>query len=142
MTMIQPRIDVSPSTLGDYAERVLNFNVNSLRKSQKRTQKSLIEPMGVTSEGAVSQRLNGLTHWSLVSAVNVAHSLGTTLDSLLDDTKMKEEIAKQADLLRVQLEQMNHMSSVNTELTKNPRRHAVGNDGELLRLGLNQRPSD
>ena len=81
-----------PDTLGEYTERVLNYNVDARRKQLKRTQKSLMQPMGVTSEGAVSQRLKGITHWSLISAVNVAQSLDTSIEKLLDDSAMKMEI--------------------------------------------------
>ena len=63
------RYQTPPDTLGEYTERVLNYNVDARRKQLKRTQKSLMQPMGVTSEGAVSQRLKGITHWSLISAV-------------------------------------------------------------------------
>lgn len=72
-----------PDTLGEYTERVLNYNVDARRKQLKRTQKSLMQPMGVTSEGAVSQRLKGITHWSLISAVNVAQSLDTSIENYL-----------------------------------------------------------
>ena len=126
-----------PDTLGEYTERVLNYNVDARRKQLKRTQKSLMQPMGVTSEGAVSQRLKGITHWSLISAVNVAQSLDTSIEKLLDDSAMKMEIERQAVALRVQLDQINQMTG---------NKKATGDtpvaSGELLRLGLNQRPSD
>ena len=96
-----------------------------------------MQPMGVTSEGAVSQRLKGITHWSLISAVNVAQSLDTSIEKLLDDSAMKMEIERQAVALRVQLDQINQMTG---------NKKATGDtpvaSGELLRLGLNQRPSD
>ena len=124
-----------PDTLGEYTERVLNYNVDARRKQLKRTQKSLMQPMGVTSEGAVSQRLKGITHWSLISAVNVAQSLDTSIEKLLDDSAMKMEIERQAVALRVQLDQINQMTG---------NKKATGDtpvaSGELLRLGLNQRP--
>lgn len=126
-----------PDTLGEYTERVLNYNVDARRKQLKRTQKSLMQPMGVTSEGAVSQRLKGITHWSLISAVNVAQSLDTSIEKLLDDSAMKMEIERQAVALRVQLDQINQMTG---------NKKATGDtpvaSGELLRLGLNQRPSE
>ena len=126
-----------PDTLGEYTERVLNYNVDARRKQLKRTQKSLMQPMGVTSEGAVSQRLKGITHWSLISAVNVAQSLDISIEKLLDDSAMKMEIERQAVALRVQLDQINQMTG---------NKKATGDtpvaSGELLRLGLNQRPSD
>ena len=99
------------SSLGEYTEMVLNYNVDKRRRTLKRTQKSLMEPMGVGTEGAVSQRLSGTTHWTLISAVNVAQSLNTTLEALLDDTALKEEIEQQAALLRLQLERINRISN-------------------------------
>ena len=126
-----------PDTLGEYTERVLNYNVDARRKQLKRTQKSLMQPMGVTSEGAVSQRLKGITHWSLISAVNVAQSLDTSIEKLLDDSAMKMEIERQAAALRVQLDQINQMTG-----NKNATGDTPVASGELLRLGLNQRPSD
>ena len=110
---------------------------NVRRKQLKRTQKSLMQPMGVTSEGAVSQRLKGITHWSLISAVNVAQSLDTSIEKLLDDSAMKMEIERQAVALRVQLDQINQMTG-----NKNATGDTPVASGELLRLGLNQRPSD
>ena len=89
-----------PDTLGEYTERVLNYNVDARRKQLKRTQKSLMQPMGVTSEGAVSQRLKGITHWSLISAVNVAQSLDTSIEKLLDDSAMKMEIERRRGMGR------------------------------------------
>lgn len=98
------------SSLGEYTERVLNYNVDKRRRALKKTQKELMEPMGVSSEGAVSQRLRGTTHWTLISAVNVAQALNATIEELLDDAALKKEIEQQAELLRLQLEQINMLS--------------------------------
>lgn len=74
---------------------------------------------------------------SLISAVNVAQSLDTSIEKLLDDSAMKMEIERQAVALRVQLDQINQMTG-----NKNATGDTPVASGELLRLGLNQRPSD
>lgn len=74
---------------------------------------------------------------SLISAVNVAQSLDTSIEKLLDDSAMKMEIERQAVALRVQLDQINQMTG-----NKNATGDTPVAPGELLRLGLNQRPSD
>ena len=50
---------------------------------------------------------------------------------------MKMEIERQAVALRVQLDQINQMTG-----NKNATGDTPVTSGELLRLGLNQRPSD
>lgn len=74
---------------------------------------------------------------SLISAVNVAQSLNTSIEKLLDDSAMKMEIERQAVALRVQLDQINQMTGNKKATGDTPMA-----SGELLRLGLNQRPSD
>lgn len=54
-----------PDTLGEYTERVLNYNVDARRKQLKRTQKSLMQPMGgYKRRGCISTTQR---HYSLVS---------------------------------------------------------------------------
>lgn len=90
-------VEKTPSfNMGEYAEMVLNHNLRALCGKGKRfSQKSLMTPMGVRSEGAVSQRLNGTTHWTLISAINVARAVGKSLEELLDDSAMLRDIENQ-----------------------------------------------
>lgn len=93
--------------MSEYTERVLNYNIDARRRQLKRTQKSLVQPTGVTDEGAVSQRLRGITYWFLTSAVSVIQSLDTSIEKLLDSSVMRTEVERQAVALRVQLDQTN-----------------------------------
>lgn len=107
-----------------YLESVVSWNVKMLLNAQGLSQTALGAAMGI-SRSAMSKKLSGSAAWSLSDLVHAADFLHTSPEELLDGRLMQQFGA-----------------AVNEKLTKNPRRHAVGNDGELLRLGLNQRPSD
>lgn len=83
--------------------------------------------------GCISTTQRHYSLWSLISAVNVAQSLDTSIEKLLDDSAMKMEIERQAVALRVQLDQINQMTG-----NKNATGDTPVASGELLRLGLNQ----
>ncbi|WP_081895643.1 helix-turn-helix domain-containing protein [Bifidobacterium cuniculi] len=106
----------------DLTEAVIAWNIRMQLTAQGLTQKTLAEGMGLR-QPTLTNKLNGRIAWSIADLVRAAACLNTSPEKLLDPNLMQQ-------------------LGVNTELTKNPRRHAVGNDGELLRLGLNQRPSD
>lgn len=107
-----------------YLESVVSWNVKMLLNAQGLSQSALGAAMGI-SRSAMSKKLSGIAAWSLSDLVYAADFLHTSPEELMDGTLMQQFGA-----------------AVNEKLTKNPQRHAVGNGGELLRLGLNQRPSD
>lgn len=114
-----------PATQNDRdINEAISFNVKTLLGLYGYSQTELAQALGI-KRAAMSLKLTGRTNWSAADLAKTATFLDTTADALLSGNLMGR-------LSEV----------VNTELTKNPRRHAVGNDGELLRLGLNQRPSD
>lgn len=90
--------------------------------AQGLTQKSLAEGMGLR-QPTLTNKLNGRIAWSIADLVKAATYLGVTPESLLDSSLMQQ-------------------LGVNTELTKIPTATRRGDDPKLLRLGLNQRPSD
>lgn len=106
----------------DLTEAVIAWNIKMQLTAQGLTQKALAEGMGLR-QPTLTNKLNGRIAWSIADLVKAAAYLNTSPEKLLDAGLMQQ-------------------LGVNTEFTKNPQRHAVGNDDKLLRLGLNQRPSD
>lgn len=130
MTATQVKTQVDAEGAARFVD-IVRYNIRRYMRLTGKLQKDLASAMGI-SRPAVTLILNGTTKPKLDQIFLAASALGITVNDLIDDTYYLQDEAF--------IKQMHN--SVNTELTKNPRRHAVGNDGELLRLGLNQRPSD
>lgn len=106
----------------EYAEAVVSWNIRMLLTAHGLSQTALGDALGI-NRSSMSKKLSGGTAWSLADIVKASRFLHSSPNELMDDSLMRN-------------------IGVNAELTKNPQRHAVGNDDKLLRLGLNQRPSD
>lgn len=106
----------------EYAETVVSWNVRMLLTAHGLSQTSLGDALGI-NRSSMSKKLSGGTAWSLADIIKASKFLHSSPNELMDDTLMKS-------------------MGVNTELTKIPTATRRGDDGELLRLGLNQRPSD
>lgn len=118
------RTIVKPDQDADYMERVVSWNIRMLLDAQHLSQTSLGEALGV-QRAAISKKISGSAAWSLADLVKAAKHLHTTPEALMDDNLMRE-----------------FGNAINKKLTKIPTATRREDDGELLRLGLNQRPSD
>ncbi len=107
-----------------YLESVVSWNVKTLLNAQGLSQTALGSAMGI-SRSAMSKKLSGSAAWSLADLVHAADFLHTSPEELLDSTLMRQ-----------------FGFAVNEKLTKIPTATRREDDSELLRLGLNQRPSD
>ncbi|NEG89809.1 hypothetical protein GFD25_07410 [Bifidobacterium aerophilum] len=102
-----------------YAESVISRNVKLLLAAQGKSQSSLATAMGIRG-ATMTNKIKGRIAWSVADLVRAADFLGTSANALMDDTMLK------------QLQGMgNKKASENSEASN-----------KLLRLGLNQRPSD
>ena len=86
MTAIMPK--VSAETDAKYVEQVISFNVRMLLTALNRTQADLAKALGVT-RSAMSIKLAGKSTWSVPDVVNTANYLGTSMESLIDDSLMR-----------------------------------------------------
>ena len=100
-------------------ESVIIFNVKMLLTARGYSQSALAEAMGI-GRSAMSLKMSGKTGWSVVDLVNAARFLNAGVEQLLDSTLMQQMGVK-------------HTEKASTE---------VEASNKLLRLGLNQRPSD
>ncbi|WP_301271019.1 helix-turn-helix transcriptional regulator [Bifidobacterium pseudolongum] len=129
VTQVKPQIDV------DGAARFLDivrYNIRRYMRLTGKLQKDLAHAMGI-SRPAVTLILNGTTKPKLDQIYLAASALGVTVNDLIDDTYYVQD--------ETFIKQM-HDSVFNTELTKIPTATRREDDSKLLRLGLNQRPSD
>ena len=99
-------------------EATIAFNVKLLLAARGYSQSALAEAMGI-GRSAMSLKMSGKTGWSVVDLVNASRFLETSTEQLLDDSLMHAMGAKTT-------------KATSEEMASN----------ELLRLGLNQRPSD
>ena len=103
-----------------YAEGTVSWNIKMMLMTQGKSQTALADALGV-QRAAISKKIRGSVSWSLADLVRAADFLDTDISTLLDDSLMK------------QLQGMgNRKATGDTPMASN----------ELLRLGLNQRPSD
>ncbi|MBS5400350.1 XRE family transcriptional regulator [Bifidobacterium pullorum subsp. gallinarum] len=116
MTSVASNVKVEADP--DYVERVISFNVKILLTAKRLTQTDLAKALGVT-RSAASYKLSGKSVWSVPDLVRTANFLGTSSEALLDDSLMRR--------MGVGMKEADSEESAS--------------DG-LLRLGLNQRPSD
>ena len=117
--------DSVASRRGQYLSRephksVQMQNIKMMLMTQGKSQTALADALGV-QRAAISKKIRGSVSWSLADLVRAADFLDTDISTLLDDSLMK------------QLQGMgNRKATGDTPMAS----------GELLRLGLNQRPSD
>lgn len=101
-----------------YMEKVISWNVKVLLSAYGYSQTALAEALGI-QRSAMSKKLKGLAAWSVADMVHAADFLKTKPESLMDDSLMCRMMGD----------------------TKKADSEEPASDG-LLRLGLNQRPSD
>ena len=101
-----------------YMEKVISWNVKVLLSAYGYSQTALAEALGI-QRSAMSKKLKGLAAWSVADMVHAADFLKTKPESLMDDSLM-----------------CRMMGDTKKAVSEEP-----ASDG-LLRLGLNQRPSD
>ena len=101
-----------------YMEKVISWNVKVLLSAYGYSQTALAEALGI-QRSAMSKKLKGLAAWSVADMVHAADFLKTKPESLMDDSLM--------------CRMMGDRKKAGSE--------EPASDG-LLRLGLNQRPSD
>ena len=101
-----------------YMEKVISWNVKVLLSAYGYSQTALAEALGI-QRSAMSKKLKGLAAWSVADMVHAADFLKTKPKSLMDDSLMRRMVGD----------------------TRKADSEESASDG-LLRLGLNQRPSD
>ena len=121
---------VSPTTTTTRQERmeeVVRYNIRRYMRLAGKSQADIATLWGVT-RGAVSQRLNGYSVLKFTEVALAAAELGVSISDLMDDKYLlqDEDFTSRLD------EADNKEATGNTPMASN----------ELLRLGLNQRPSD
>ena len=99
-------------------ESVIIFNIKMLLTARGYSQSSLAEAMGI-GRSAMSLKMSGKTGWSVIDLVNASRFLNAGVEQLLDSSLMRQMGA--------------HTEKASTEVEASTK---------LLRLGLNQRPSD
>ena len=132
MTSIETMPGVSPKARAAYKLKVVSFNVQQLLAAQAREGKNQTEMasyLGIKPSG-MSLKISR-ANWRFEEVLLAAEYLDTTVDELSNDAIMRMMLGnKKADQM---------LMDINTE-------KATGNtpmaSNELLRLGLNQRPSD
>ncbi len=95
------------------------FNVRVMLAARNETQAALADALGL-KKPAMSMKMSGKTNWSVIDLVNASLFLNASVESLLN-----------GDLM-YQLQGDNRKATGDTPMAS----------GKLLRLGLNQRPSD
>ncbi|WP_152571214.1 helix-turn-helix domain-containing protein [Bifidobacterium tsurumiense] len=103
----------------EYMERVVSWNVKMLLTAYGKSQTALAEALGI-QRAAMSKKIKGVNSWSLSDLVKTARFLDTKTETLMDDSLMRR---------------------MGVADTKKAASEEAASDG-LLRLGLNQRPSD
>lgn len=121
---------VSPTTTTTRQERmeeVVRYNIRRYMRLAGKSQADIATLWGVT-RGAVSQRLNGYSVLKFTEVALAAAELGVSISDLMDDKYLlqDEDFTSRLD------EADNKKATSDTPVAS----------GELLRLGLNQRPSD
>lgn len=121
---------VSPTTTTTRQERmeeVVRYNIRRYMRLAGKSQADIATLWGVT-RGAVSQRLNGYSVLKFTEVALAAAELGVSISDLMDDKYLlqDEDFTGRLD------EADNKKATGDTPMASN----------ELLRLGLNQRPSD
>ena len=115
-------VQVTPNVIGEqraaYAERVVAWNVKMMLTARGESQAALARALGIQRSNMTS-KLKGRVAWSLADVVKTATFLDTTPESLLDYSLMRRMVGD----------------------TRKAGSEEPTSDG-LLRLGLNQRPSD
>lgn len=107
-------------------EDTVRYNIRRYMRLTGKLQKDLARAMGVTRP-AVTLMLNGGSEIRLKKMYLAARELGVTISDLTDDTYYRQD----EDFLS-RFEANNKKATGDTPMAS----------GELLRLGLNQRPSD
>ena len=107
-------------------EDTVRYNIRRYMRITGKLQKDLARAMGVTRP-AVTLMLNGGSEIRLKKMYLAARELGVTISDLTDDTYYRQD----EDFLS-RFEANNKKATGDTPMAS----------GELLRLGLNQRPSD
>lgn len=121
---------VSPTTTTTRQERmeeVVRYNIRRYMRLAGKSQADIATLWGVT-RGAVSQRLNGYSVLKFTEVALAAAELGVSISDLMDDKYLlqDEDFTGRLD------EADNKKATGDTPMASNG----------LLRLGLNQRPSD
>ena len=121
---------VSPTTTTTRQERmeeVVRYNIRRYMRLAGKNQADIATLWGVT-RGAVSQRLNGYSVLKFTEVALAAAELGVSISDLMDDKYLLQD------------------EDFTSRLDEADNKKATGDtpvaSGELLRLGLNQRPSD
>ena len=120
MTAVQSTPNIVGEKSAAYAERVVAWNVKMLLTARGESQAALARALGIQRSNMTS-KMKGRVAWSLADVVKTAIFLDTTPESLLDDSLMK---------------QFGVLTDTKKAGSEEPASHG------LLRLGLNQRPSD
>lgn len=127
MTMVEP-VHVTNRFDEDEAEEILRYNIRRYLKANRVSQNSLMNVLNITS-GAVSQLMTGRTHFKYGQVAAIANYLHVSMDDLSDATQFNED---KGFLARMRKEYSDNKKASEQSEAFN----------ELLRLGLNQRPSD
>ena len=127
MTMVDPVL-VASQFDEDEAEAILRYNIRKYLKANRVSQNSLMDVLNITS-GAVSQLMTGRTHFKYGQVAAIANYLHVSMDDLSNATQFNED---RNFLERMKKEYSGSKKASNQSEAFN----------ELLRLGLNQRPSD
>lgn len=85
MKVMKPETESDRSV--ELAESIVAFNVKLRLSAMGKTQKELGDALGVKNT-TVSMKLSGRTAWSLADLVRAAAFLGTTPETLMDDSIM------------------------------------------------------
>lgn len=132
MTSVEIMPNVSPKARASYTLKVVSFNVQQLLAAQAKEGKNQTEMaqfLGIKPSG-MSLKISR-ANWRFEEVLLVAEYLDTTIDALSNDAIMRMIIGdKKADMM---------LLGASTEKATGDTPMA---SGELLRLGLNQRPSD
>lgn len=133
MTAIEATPAISPRARASYTLKVVSFNVQQLLAAQAREGKNQTEMAGYLGMKPAGMSLKiSRANWRFEEVLLAAEYLDTTVDALSNDAIMRMMIGdKKADQMLI---------DADTKKATGDTPMASGN--ELLRLGLNQRPSD
>lgn len=90
MTAMEPVSAMTPKDNQERIEEVARYNIRRYMQLRGVGQKEIADAWGV-SQGAVSQRLNGISQIKLTEAVVAAHVLDISMEDILDDTAFNQD---------------------------------------------------
>ena len=127
MAAAEPTLVLSPKDNQKRIEEIARYNLRRYMQLRGVGQQELAKAWGV-SQGAVSQRLNGVSQIKLTEAVVASHVLNVSIDDILDD-RAYEEDKELSSLLARQQEEVRQLKEKFTQNMIQERENPASHSG-------------